>query len=78
MKPKQNILDEILHRKSQLLKFDLYFNKTTNKKENVRENKEFQNKLNYQQKNLLSKEKTILSKESEKNENKMHLTLWNK
>ena len=78
MKPKQNILDEILHQKSQLLKFDLYFNKTTNKKENVRENKEFQNKLNYQQKNLLSKEKTILSKESEKNENKMHLTLWNK
>ena len=32
MKSKQNILDEILHQNSQLLKFDHYFNDTTNKK----------------------------------------------
>ena len=35
MKSKQNILDEILHQNSQLLKFDHYFNNTTNKKENI-------------------------------------------
>ena len=32
MKSKRNILDEILHQNSQLLKFDHYFNDTTNKK----------------------------------------------
>ena len=32
MKSKQNILDEILHQNSQLLKIDHYFNDTTNKK----------------------------------------------
>ena len=72
MKSKQNILDEILHQNSQLLKFDHYFNNTTNKKENIREDKECHNKLNHQQKNQLSKEKTVLSNESEKSENKMH------
>ena len=46
MKSKQNILDEILHQNSQLLKFDHYFNDTTNKKENIREDKECHNKLN--------------------------------
>ena len=66
MKSKQNILDEILHQNSQLLKFDHYFNNTTNKKENIREDKECQNKLNNQQKNLLSKEKTVFPKESKK------------
>ena len=66
MKSKQNILDEILHQNSQLLKFDHYFNNTTNKKENIREDKECHNKLNHQQKNQLSKEKTVLSNESEK------------
>ena len=72
MKSKQNILDEILHQNSQLLKFDHYFNNTTNKKENIREDKECHKKLNHQQKNQSSKEKTVLSKESEKRENKMH------
>ena len=72
MKSKQNILDEILHQNSQLLKFDHYFNNTTNKKENIREDKECHNKLNHQQKNQLSKEKTVLSNKSEKSENKMH------
>ena len=72
MKSKQNILDEIFHQNSQLLKFDHYFNNTTNKKENIREDKEFHNKLNHQQKNQLSKENTVLSNESEKSENKMH------
>ena len=72
MKSKQNLLDEILHQNSQLLKFDHYFNNTTNKKENIREDKECQNKLNHQQKSLLLKGKTVLSKESEKSENKMH------
>ena len=72
MKSKQNILDEILHQNSQLLKCDHYFNNTANKKENIREDKECQNKLNHQQKNLLSKEKTVLSKESEESENNMH------
>ena len=72
MKSKQNIFDEILHQNSQLLKFEHYFNNTTNKKENIREDKECHNKLNHQQKNQLSKEKTVLSNESEKSENKMH------
>ena len=72
MKSKQNILDEILHQNSQLLKLDHYFNNTTNKKENIREDKECHNKLNHQQKNQSSKEKIVLSKESEKKENKMH------
>ena len=54
------------------LKFDHYFNNTTNKKENIREDKECHNKLNHQKKNQLSKEKTVLSNESEKSENKMH------
>ena len=72
MKSKQNILDEILHQNSQLLKFDHYFNNTINKKENIREDKECHKKLNHQQKNQSSKEKTVLSKESEKRENKMH------
>ena len=72
MKSKQNLLDEILHQNSQLLKFDHYFNITTNKKENIRDAKECYNKLNHQQKNLFSKEKTVLSKEPAKNENKMH------
>ena len=54
MKSKQNILDEILHQNSQLLKLDHYFNNTANKKENIREDKECQKKLNHQQKNLLS------------------------
>ena len=72
MKSKQNLLDEILHQNSQLLKFDHYFNITTNKKENIRDVKECYNKLNHQQKNLFSKEKTVLSKEPAKNENKMH------
>ena len=71
-KSKQNILDEILHQNSQLLKFGHYFNNTTKKKENIREDKECHNKLNRQQKNQLSKEKTVLSNESEKSENKMH------
>ena len=66
MKSKQNILDEILYQNSHLLKFDHYFNNTTNKKENIREDKECHNKLNHQQKNQLSKEKTVLSNESEK------------
>ena len=72
MKSKQNILDEILHQNSQLLKFDHYFNITTNKKENIRDVKECYNKLNHQQKNLFSKEKIVLLKEPAKNENKMH------
>ena len=72
MKSKQNILDEILHQNSQLLKFDHYFNDTTNKKENIREDKECHNKLNCQQKKQLLKERTVLSKESQKSENKMH------
>ena len=72
MKSKQNILDEILHQNSQLLKFDHYFNNTTNKKENIREDKECHNKLNHQQKNQLSKEMTVVSNESEKSENKIH------
>ena len=72
MKSKQNLLDEILHQNSQLLKFDHYFNITTNKKQNIRDVKECYNKLNHQQKNLFSKEKTVLSKEPAKNENKMH------
>ena len=50
MKSKQNILDEILHQNSQLLKFDHYFNDTTNKKENIREDKECHTKLNHHQK----------------------------
>ena len=65
MKSKQNILDEILHQNSRLLKFNHYFNNTTNKK-NIRGDKKCQNKLNHQQKNLLSKEETLLSKETEK------------
>ena len=72
MKSKQNLLDEILHQNSQLLKFDHYFNITTNKKENIRDVKECYNKLNHQQKNLFSKEKIVLLKEPAKNENKMH------
>ena len=72
MKSKQNILVEILYQNSQPLKFDHYFNNTTNKKENIREDKECHNKLNHQQKNQLSKEKSVLSKESEKSENKMY------
>ena len=72
MKSKKNILDEILHQNSQLLKFDHYFNDTTNKKENIREGKEYHNKLNHQQKKQLLKERTVLSKESQKSENKMH------
>ena len=47
MKSKQNILDEILHQNSQLLKLDYYFNNTTNKKENKREDKECHNKLKH-------------------------------
>ena len=43
MKSKQNILDEILHQNSQLLKFDRYFNDTRNKKEIIREDKECHN-----------------------------------
>ena len=66
MKSKQNILDEILHQNSQLLKFDRYFNDTTNKKENIREGKEYHSKLNHQQKKQLLKERTVLSKESQK------------
>ena len=72
MKSKQNLLDEILHQNSQLLKFDHYFNITTNKKENIRDVKECYNKLNHQQENLFSKEKIVLLKEPAKNENKMH------
>ena len=74
MKSKQNILDEMLHQNSQLLKFDRYFNDTRNKKEIIREDKECHNKLNHQQKKKkqLLKERNILSKESEKSENKMH------
>ena len=72
IKSKQNILDEILHQNSQLLKFDHYFNDTTNKKENIREDKERHNKLHHQQKKKLLKERTVLSKESQKSENKMH------
>ena len=72
MKSKQNLFDEILHQNSQLLKFDHYFNITTNKKENIRDVKECYNKLNHQQKNLFSKEKIVLLKEPAKNENKMH------
>ena len=72
MKSKQNLLDEILHQNSQLLKFDHYFNITTNKKENIRDAKECYNKLSHQQKNLFSKEKIVLLKEPAKNENKMH------
>ena len=72
MESKQNILDEILHQNSQLLKFDRYFNDTTNKKENIREGKEYHSKLNHQQKKQLLKERTVLSKESQKSENKMH------
>ena len=60
MKSKQNILDEILHQNSQLLKFDRYFNDTTNKKENIREGKEYHSKLNHQQKKQLLKERTVL------------------
>ena len=56
MKSEQNILDDILHQNSQLLNFDHYFNDTTSKKENVREDKEW----------------TALSKESQKSENKTH------
>ena len=37
MKSKQNIFDEMLHQDSRVLKFDHYFNNTTNKKENIRE-----------------------------------------
>ena len=55
MKSKQNILDEILHQNNQLLKFDHYFNDTTNKKENIREDKECHNKINYQQKKTVIK-----------------------
>ena len=64
-------MDEILHQNSQLLQFDHYFNETTNKKENTRENKECHKKSNHQQKNQLLKERTILSKELEKCQNKM-------
>ena len=76
MKSKQNILDEILHQNRQLLKFDHYFNDTTNKKENIGEDKTCHNKLNHQQKKKkrLLKERTVLSKESQKKENKMHGT----
>ena len=59
MKSKQNILDQILHQNSQLLKFDHYFNNTTNKKENKWEDKECHNKLNHQQKNQLLKIGTV-------------------
>ena len=62
MKSKQNILDEILHQNSQLLKFDHYFNDTTNEKENIREDKECHSKLNHQQKKQLLKERTFSSK----------------
>ena len=68
MKSKQNTLDEILHQNSHLLKFDHYFNDATNK----RESKEYHNKLNHQPKKQLLKERTVLSKESQKSENKMH------
>ena len=50
-KSKKDILEEILHQNSQLLKFDHYFNDTTHKKENIREDKACQNRLNHQQKN---------------------------
>ena len=40
MKSKQNILHEILHQNGQLLKFDHYFNEPTNRKENIREDKD--------------------------------------
>ena len=72
MESKQDIIDEILHQNSQLLKFDHYFNNTTSKKENIREDKEYHNKLNHQHKKQLLKERTVLSKESEKSENKRH------
>ena len=49
MKSKQYALNEILHQNSQLLKFDHYFNDTTNSKENISEDKEYHNKLNHQQ-----------------------------
>ena len=39
MKSKQNILDEILHQNSQLLRLDYYFNDTTTRKKNIREDK---------------------------------------
>ena len=42
MKSKQHILDEIFHQNSQLLKFEHYFNNTTNKKEGIRDDKESQ------------------------------------
>ena len=60
MKSKQNILDEILHQNRQLLKFDHLLNDTTNKKENIREGKEYHSKLNHQQKKQLLKERTFL------------------
>ena len=62
MKSKQNILDEILHQNSQLLKFDRYFNDTTNKKENIREGKEYHRKLNHQQNKTVIKRKNCLIK----------------
>ena len=40
MKSKQNILHEILHQNGQLSKFDHYFNEPTNRKENIREDKD--------------------------------------
>ena len=72
MKSKLFILDEILHQNSQFLKFDHYVNNTTNKRENIRQDKECHKKLNHQQKKTVIKRKTVLSKESEKSENKMH------
>ena len=62
MKSKQNILDEILHQNSQLLKFDHYFNNTTNKKENIMEDKECHKKLNHQQKKQSSKKDCIIKR----------------
>ena len=40
MKSKQNILHEIFHQNGKFLKFDHYFNELTNKKENIREDKD--------------------------------------
>ena len=62
MKSKQNILNEILHQNSQLLKFDHYFNDTTNRKENISEDKEYHNKLNHQQNKAVIKRKDCFIK----------------
>ena len=62
MKSKQNILNEILHQNSQLLKFDHYFNDTTNIKENISEDKEYHNNLNNQQNKAVIKRKDCFTK----------------